>query len=149
MWFADSQVTGSTSTDHANSGVAFVVKVRRTASGPSTVEGLLEWRFYAQYRPKAPKICDFVPRSENHRCLRLRYPFCTTQERPMNSYRVTAIVFLCAITLFAQKDSSKTLVVNESSTPAAVIQVDGRSYGDLQSLARMLNASITIEADRV
>jgi hypothetical protein len=68
----------------------------------------------------------------------------------MNSYlKVTIAIFLFVPILLAQRTSAKTLVVNDSSSPNAVIQVHGRSYADLQSLAQMLNGSLSFQNDRV
>ena len=68
----------------------------------------------------------------------------------MNNHRTAALLlFATAAALPAQKNTNKTLVINQSSTPAAVIEVDGHAYAEVQSLARMLDASVTFEADRV
>jgi hypothetical protein len=68
----------------------------------------------------------------------------------MNSYlKITIVIFLFAPMLLAQRGSAKTLVVNDSSSPNAVIQFNGKSYADVQSLAQMLNGSLSFQNDRV
>jgi hypothetical protein len=65
-----------------------------------------------------------------------------------NQLRVAIGILVFALILSAQ-NTKKTLVINESSAPNAVIQVNGRSFADLQSVAQMLNATISFQGNRV
>jgi hypothetical protein len=46
-------------------------------------------------------------------------------------------------------EPAKTLVVNGKTVDAAVIQVNGRSYVDVESLAQITNGVVTIEPNRI
>jgi hypothetical protein len=43
----------------------------------------------------------------------------------------------------------KTLVVNGHSAAAAVVQLDGHSYVDIETLAQVTNATLSIQSDRI
>jgi len=49
----------------------------------------------------------------------------------------------------AAKHSASTLVVTGHSGQAAVLQVDGKSYIDLESLARLTNASLSFAGNQI
>jgi hypothetical protein len=66
-----------------------------------------------------------------------------------NHLRIAICILFFASVLLAQRNTRKTLVVNDSSSPNAVIQINGKSYADVQSLARMLNGSLSFQSDRV
>jgi hypothetical protein len=51
--------------------------------------------------------------------------------------------------LFAQSTSNKTLVVNGKTASAGVRQINGRLYIDLETLAQVTNAVLTVEPRRV
>jgi hypothetical protein len=51
--------------------------------------------------------------------------------------------------LLAQRAPNKTLVVNGETTGATIMQIDGRSYVDIETLAHIINGIVTIEPNRV
>jgi hypothetical protein len=51
--------------------------------------------------------------------------------------------------LYAQRAPTRKLVVNGKVTDVAVLQVDGRSYVDIETLARITNGSVTIQANQI
>lgn len=51
--------------------------------------------------------------------------------------------------LFAQRASDMKLLVNGKAMTAAVLQVDGRSYVDVESLARITNGTVKIETNQI
>ncbi|MGB2890899.1 MAG: hypothetical protein WBC04_24670 [Candidatus Acidiferrales bacterium] len=57
-------------------------------------------------------------------------------------------VLALAGVLFAQSTPDKTLVVNGKTAEAAVRQIDGRSYVDVETLAQVTNAVLTVEPHR-
>jgi hypothetical protein len=72
--------------------------------------------------------------------------------------KLTYFRFLKALTLclmFAGAASAqntppkKTLVVNGRTADGAVVQIDGRSYVDVDTLARIMNAAVSFEPGRV
>jgi hypothetical protein len=69
------------------------------------------------------------------------------------SFRAFAVVALCvlyALALCAQTATDrKTLVVNGHTVDGAVAQIDGRSYVDVESFARAMNATVSFEPGRV
>ena len=67
-------------------------------------------------------------------------------------HSLTALVLslILAGAVFAQNaPAKKTLVVNGRTADAAVVQIDGHSYVDLDTFARMINAAVTFEPGRV
>ncbi len=57
---------------------------------------------------------------------------------------------LCLATvLFAQRASDTKLLVNGKVMNAAVLQVDGRSYVDVETLARITNGSVKVEPNQI
>jgi hypothetical protein len=58
-------------------------------------------------------------------------------------------ILLLAGIVFAQSVPDKKLIVNGKTTGAAVLQVDGHSYVDIETLAQITNGSVTVEANRI
>ena len=54
-----------------------------------------------------------------------------------------------AAVLLAQRTPNKTLVVNGKTTSAAIMQIDGRSYVDIETLAQIMNGIVTVEPNRI
>jgi hypothetical protein len=64
--------------------------------------------------------------------------------------KVSVALLLLAIFSLAQTTPTrKTLVINHSSAPDALMEIHGRLYADLQSVAQMLNASLSFHDDSV
>jgi hypothetical protein len=60
------------------------------------------------------------------------------------------LVLLLSGVVWAQvKQESRTLVVNGQAGDAAVVQIDGRTYIDLETLARIANGSLGFTENRV
>jgi hypothetical protein len=51
--------------------------------------------------------------------------------------------------LSAQRAPNKTLVVNGKTTDTTITQIDGRSYVDIEALARITNGTVTVEPNRI
>ena len=70
-----------------------------------------------------------------------------------NSIRSACLIFLiiplCGVTLAQLKQESKTLVVNGQSGEAAVVQINGRTYVDLENLARIGSGSLGFSGGRI
>ena len=72
----------------------------------------------------------------------------------MGTRRAVSYLLLCgssllfAVILFAQNTPEKPLIVNGKEIGNAV-QMDGRSYVDIETLAQATNGSVTIEPNRV
>src|ERR1700724_3142459 len=67
-------------------------------------------------------------------------------------HSLTALVLslILAGAVFAQNaPAKKTLVVNGRTADAAVVQIDGHSYVDVDTFARMINPAVTFEPGRV
>ena len=60
-----------------------------------------------------------------------------------------AVLMISAGTFVRAKEQTETLVINGQAGQAAVVRVDGRSYVDLEALARMLNGSVSFKANRI
>ena len=60
-----------------------------------------------------------------------------------------AIALLLVGALSAQRAPDKKLIVNGMTTGMAVLQIDGHSYVDIETLAQITNASIKSEPDRI
>ena len=58
-------------------------------------------------------------------------------------------VLSIAAVLLAQRAPNKTLVVNGETTDATVMQIDGRSYVDIETLAQITNGTVTVEPNRI
>ena len=71
--------------------------------------------------------------------------------RPSNpKYPVLfGIIFSFAGALLAQRAPDKMLVVNGKTVGAPVLQIDGRSYVDIDTLAQLMNGVVTVQPDRI
>jgi len=58
------------------------------------------------------------------------------------------LVLACAGILYAQRSSDRSFIVN-GKLAGKVVQIDGHSYIDLETVAQITNGSVTIEANRV
>jgi hypothetical protein len=65
-------------------------------------------------------------------------------------FSVSALSLLFVASAIAQNTPQKvTLVLNGRATDGAVSQIDGRSYVDVETLARILNATLSFKPGRV
>jgi hypothetical protein len=73
----------------------------------------------------------------------------------MNRYRYLkyilsmGIFFTAAGLLLAQVTPNKSLVVNGKTMPTTVVQINGHTYVDIDTVAQIANAIVTVETDRV
>ena len=58
-------------------------------------------------------------------------------------------VLSIAAVLLAQRAPNKTLVVNGETTGAIVVQINGRSYVDIETLAQITNGTVAVEPNRI
>lgn len=58
-------------------------------------------------------------------------------------------LFLIGVIFAQTKKQSSTLVVNGHAADAAVVQINGRDYVDLQTLARLTNGSVAYRGNQV
>jgi hypothetical protein len=66
------------------------------------------------------------------------------------SLTVLALSLILAGAMFAQEaPEKKKLVVNGRTADGAVVQIDGHSYVDVDTLARIMNAAVSFEPGRV
>ena len=72
-------------------------------------------------------------------------------KRRRNLQRAVLLGFCLSLAgvLFAQRRSNKQLIVNGKTTDAAVLQVGGHSYVDIEALAEITNGSVTFEANQI
>ena len=69
--------------------------------------------------------------------------------RPKTPYAlIFGLILGCAGLLFAQTNSERTLILN-GKTVGTVVQVGGHPYVALETVARIMNGSVTIEPNRV
>jgi hypothetical protein len=59
------------------------------------------------------------------------------------------LLFESGITCAQAKQQTGTLVVNGQPGQAAVVQIDGRAYVDLEALAHIANGSLSFKANRI
>src|SRR6202050_955434 len=59
------------------------------------------------------------------------------------------LVLALAGTLFAQSSSDKVLVINGKTVDSGLIQIGGRSYVDVETLAHLTNGSFVVDPHRV
>ena len=59
------------------------------------------------------------------------------------------IVLLLAGVLLAQRGPDKVLVVNGKTIESPVVQIGGRSYVDIETLAQITNGVIAVQPDRI
>ena len=69
----------------------------------------------------------------------------------LNIKRVAILVLVLALggVLFAQRAPDKKLVINGQSTDVALLQVDGHSYIDIETVAQITNGSVKFEPNQV
>ena len=58
-------------------------------------------------------------------------------------------VLSIAAVLLAQRAPNKTLVVNGETTGATIMQINGRSYVDIETLAQITNGTVTVGPNRI
>jgi hypothetical protein len=61
----------------------------------------------------------------------------------------TLSLILAGAAMAQNAPANKTLVVNGGTADGAVVQIDGHSYVDIQTLAKLLNAAVRLEPGRV
>jgi len=67
-----------------------------------------------------------------------------------DSWRIiVAVLAFSGITLGQSHQQKRTLVVNGQSGDATVVQIDGRSYIDLETLARIANGSLSFQGTQI
>ena len=71
------------------------------------------------------------------------------QLRHLQYVVLLGFVLSIAAVLLAQLPPNKTLVVNGKTTDAAIKQIDGRSYVDIETLAQITNGIVTVEPNRI
>jgi hypothetical protein len=64
-------------------------------------------------------------------------------------YLLSLGVILSVSETVAQDTSPKTLIINGTTVNATVIQVEGRSYVDIEGLAQALSGSVTFDPSRI
>jgi hypothetical protein len=62
---------------------------------------------------------------------------------------VLLMLLLCGVILAQVKQESRTLVVNGKSGEAAVVQINSRTYVDLENLARIANGSLGFHKNQI
>src|SRR5262249_10183196 len=65
------------------------------------------------------------------------------------SWSLMLLLPACQMSLAQASSQSKTLVVNGQTGETTVLQLNGRTYVDLESLARIANGSIAFQGNRV
>src|ERR1700691_5561982 len=71
------------------------------------------------------------------------------RHRALQGAAVLGVAVTLAGILLAQGTPGKQLVVNGKTTNAVVLQVGGRSYVDVDTLAQITNGSVTIAANQI
>jgi hypothetical protein len=72
-----------------------------------------------------------------------------SRNRNIRYLLVSGLVLSLAGVLVAQSSPERTLFVNGKSTGAAVREIDGHTYIEIEALARATNGAVTIEPNRV
>ena len=62
---------------------------------------------------------------------------------------IAAVLAFSGIALGQSNQQKRTLVVNGQSGEATVVQIDGRSYIDLETLARIANGSLSFQGTQI
>ena len=62
---------------------------------------------------------------------------------------ITAVLTLSGVALAQANQLKRTLVVNGQSGDATVVQINGRSYIDLETLARIANGSLSFQGNQI
>jgi hypothetical protein len=71
------------------------------------------------------------------------------RHRHLRYFLVIGLVFLLAGLLCAQRGPDRTLVVNGKTMGSPIVQIGGRSYVDLETLAQITNGVIAVQPDRI
>ena len=71
------------------------------------------------------------------------------RRRNLNYLVLFGIVLLLAGVLLAQRGPDKVLVVNGKTIESPVVQIGGRSYVDIETLAQITNGVIAVQPDRI
>ena len=71
------------------------------------------------------------------------------RHRHLRYFLVIGLVFLLAGLLWAQRGPDRTLVVNGKTMGSPIVQIGGRSYVDLETLAQITNGVIAVQPDRI
>ena len=74
----------------------------------------------------------------------------STRKRTFNAWLIVAMLF--ALPVFSLPQAAKyhrTLIVNGHAGDATVVEIDGRSYVDLEALARLANGSLSFKGEQV
>lgn len=66
-----------------------------------------------------------------------------------NRWSIWPVFLLCAVSAAQVKQENRTLVVNGRSGEAAVAQINGRTYVDLETLARIAQGSLGFRANQI
>jgi len=62
---------------------------------------------------------------------------------------ITSVLTLSGVALAQANQLKRTLVVNGQSGDATVVQINGRSYIDLETLARIANGSLSFQGNQI
>ena len=72
------------------------------------------------------------------------------EKNPFSGQALFPVIALLLVgALSAQRAPDKKLIVNGMTTGMAVLQIDGHSYVDIETLAQITNGSIKSEPDRI
>ncbi len=72
-----------------------------------------------------------------------------SRHRNLRYFALIGLVFIFAGLLWAQRGPDKKLEVNGRTMDSPILQIGGRSYVDLETLARITNGVIAVQPDRV
>ncbi len=72
-----------------------------------------------------------------------------SRHRNLRYFALIGLVFLLAGLLWAQRGPDKKLEVNGKTMDSPILQIGGRSYVDLETLAQITNGVIAVQPDRV
>jgi hypothetical protein len=72
-----------------------------------------------------------------------------SRHRNLRYFALIGLVFLFAGLLWAQRGPDKKLEVNGRTMDSPILQIGGRSYVDLETLAQITNGVIAVQPDRV
>ena len=104
---------------------------------PSFLKTTVFFRFYIFIRNK--------PEAQS-----LRHFHCEAMMNRFLSVRCAGAVLFCSIAMSAQDAApAKTLVVNGHASPGAVVQMNGKSYVDVEAFAQAVDATVRFEANKV
>jgi hypothetical protein len=72
-----------------------------------------------------------------------------SRHRNLRYFVLIGLVFIFAGLLWAQRGPDKKLEVNGKTMDSPIVQIGGRSYVDLETLAQITNGVIAVQPDRV